>query len=112
MAAAARGAEGDPSASLDTAAIISGGLDGTEPQNPPLEVPPEAGTDPDPPLKKKRPPSWRVLMTQLSLEDFIHLMRIRAERSSDFAFRRLQQVGITAWSVRQVLEMGECPMTF
>ncbi len=112
MAAAARGAEGDPSASLDTAAIISGGPDGTEPQNPPLEVPPEAGTDPDPPLKKKRPPSWRVLMTQLSLEDFIHLMRIRAERSSDFAFRRLQQVGITAWSVRQVIEMGECPMTF
>ena len=111
-AAAAGGAEGDPSASLDTAAIISGGLEGTDPQNPPLEVLPEAGMDPDPPPKRKRPPSWRALMKELSLEDFIHLMRIRAERSSDFAFRRLQQAGITAWSVRQVLEMGECPMTF
>lgn len=100
------------SASLDTAAIMSGSPVGTDPQNPSVMDAPEVGTDPDPPEKRKRPPSWRALMKELSLEDFIRVMRTRAERNSGFAFMRLKEVGIMAWSVAQVLEMGECPVPF
>ena len=109
-AAMAGAANADP-ASLDTAAIVSPALDGTEPKTAPGE-PPVPAKKPDPPPKKPRPPSWRVLMMTLNLEDFIKVMRARAHGSAKHAFYRLGQAGIIAWTVKEVLEMGECPVPF
>jgi len=109
---AAEGAENRAPASLDTAAIISGadcakdGQEGVEGE----EKTPQTASNPPP--KKKRPPSWRVLMGVLPLSEFIRVMRLRAVSSSAFAMQRLRQSGIWAWTIAEVLEMGECPDPF
>jgi hypothetical protein len=109
---AAEGAENRAPASLDTTAIISGadcakdGQEGVEGE----EKTPQTASNPPP--KKERPPSWRVLMGVLPLSEFIRVMRLRAVSSSAFAMRRLQERGIWAWTVAEVLEMGECPDPF
>ena len=51
-------------------------------------------------------------MMTLNLEDFIKVMRARAHGSAKHAFYRLGQAGIIAWTVKEVLEMGECPVPF
>jgi len=107
LRAAGEGAENRATALLDTAAIISGtpgagdGPDGVKEE---AETPQTAS---NPPPKKKRPPSWRKLMGVLPLSDFIRVMRLRAVSSSAFAMRRLQERGIWAWTVAEVLEMED-----
>ena len=110
--AAQAGAETDPAALVHTTAILSSEPEGTDPQTAGPEGDQVLVRGPDPPKKpppRPRPPSWRKLAATLSLEEFVRVIRHRASRSSDFAFRRLQQAGIMAWSVAQVLEMGSCP---
>jgi len=112
LKAVAKGAENRANASLDQAAIKSetagsehdpkAGEEGTETPK----------TGPEPPPKKKRPPSWRKLMQVLPLSDFIHAMRLRAASNSAFALGRLKQCGIFAWTLAEVLELGECPDPF
>ncbi len=112
LRAAAEGAGNRAVALLDTAAIISGascaegGQEGVEGG---AETPQTAS---NPPPKRKRPPSWRKLMGVLPLSEFIHVMRLRATSSSAFAMRRLRERGIWAWTVAEVLELGECPDPF
>ena len=112
LRAVGEGAENRATALLDTAAIISevgcseGGQEGVQVNE---ETPQTAS---NPPPKKRRPPSWRTLMGVLPLSEFIRVMRLRAASSSAFAMRRLQQCGIWAWTVVEVLEMGECPDPF
>lgn len=112
LRAAAEGAGNRAAALLDTAAIISGaecsemGQEGVEGK----EKTPQTASNPPP--KKRRPPSWRKLMGVLPLSEFIRVMRLRAVSSSAFAMRRLQQRCIWAWTVAEVLELGECPNPF
>ena len=97
---------------LDTAAIISGAdcsEEGPEGVNGGVET---SQTAANPPPKRKRPPSWRKLMGVLPLSEFIRVMRLRATSSSAFAMQRLQERGIWAWTVAEVLELGECPDPF
>jgi hypothetical protein len=112
LRAAGEGAESRATALLDTAAIISGAdclESGPEGADGGAETPQTAA---NPPPKRKRPPSWRKLMGVLPLSEFIRVMRARAASSSAFAMRRLQERGIWAWTVADVLELGECPDPF
>ena len=112
LRAVAEGAGNRATTSLDTTAIISSadcaedGQEGVEGE----EKTPQTASNPPP--RRKRPPSWRVLMGVLPLSEFIRVMRLRAASSSAFAMQRLRQSGIWAWTVAEVLEMGECPDPF
>jgi hypothetical protein len=112
MDALAKGAENRAPASLDTTAIISEGVGSKDGQNEGdgEETPPQTAANPPP--KRKRPPSWRKLMEVLPLSEFIQVIRARAASSSAFAMQRLAQTGILAWTVAEVLLMGECPDPF
>ena len=112
MRAAGKGAENRATALLDTAAIIPDALgSGTDQEQGKDTVEPPQNADKSPP-KKKRPPSWRKLMGVLPLSDFIQVIRQRAESSSAFAMRRLEERGIYAWSLAEVAEHEECPNPF
>lgn len=97
---------------LDTAAIISGAEcseTGSIGAFEDVETPKEAANSPP---TKKRAPSWRKLMGVLSLSEFIRVMRLRAASSSAFAMRRLEEQGIFAWVLAEVLEQGKCSNPF
>lgn len=98
--------------SLDTAAITSGtpGAGEVIPADQQAAAPP-SGTQ-DPPPKRPRPPSWRVLMQQLDLSDFIAVMRARAAASAAFAMGRLKDSGIVARTLVEVEAFGGCPNPF
>jgi len=51
-------------------------------------------------------------MAALPLSEFIRVMRARAASNSAFAMQRLAQSGILAWTMAEVLLMGECPDPF
>jgi hypothetical protein len=112
LRAAAEGAGNRAAALLDTAVIISGAeCSEQDPEGAGREAE-TPQTSSNPPPKKKRPPSWRKLMGVLSLSEFIRVMRLRATSSSAFAMRRLQERGIWAWTVAEILERRECPDPF
>lgn len=107
MQAAEEGAPGAPSASLDTAAILSGEASvGTDPETA-RDIGtegPEAAKPPPKPPRRPRGPTWRDLMAELSLSDFILAIEHRAKTSASFALARLKQARIWAYALDQVLE--------
>lgn len=108
--AGAVGAENRADTRLDTAAISSAEGVGSEAQTCTLEQAEPPREVAKPPPKRPRAPSWRDLMHQLSLSEWIAVMRARAESAQRMAFRRLKEAGIWAWTLEEAMNLGELPL--